>query len=287
MEGFCQVLKSETNLTSLAVINCNLSKAALTHLTEAVKVNSALRTLNLSYNDLGVSGYQILATALKLNTSLRNLFLENTKAGDNGIIQLSQSVATKGLQRISLKYNDVTQLGIAALSIALRSNYSISEINIEECNDVNTSELDPILRRNYVITQSISYLIDNTFKSLSKKLQETKSLRTNSAPIPRSHTPPITPTQSRLVTNSNSANNTNSSGGGSGGSSNPPRYQSNLSMSTPEPSESPPVTRGRARGGTIDMSLLPSVMVFVLFLHSLLLLLSNHHDGAHQLFNNS
>ena len=231
MEVFCEQLTNENNLSSLAIINCSLSKIAIQQISDAIKLNKSLKTLNLSYNDIGTTGYLALVEGIKNNNSLNELFLENTNSGDNGVIILSQGIQhSKNLRKISLKYNEITHLGIAALTLLLKENYYINEIHIEECNHVNTADLDKILKLNKTISHSIQHIIDQAFTIINKKkLDKRKAERSNSQPIIEIKKKPlnaIAPNASRTNSEADVV-----------------------------------VTRGRARGGTIDMSLMPSALV--------------------------
>jgi len=53
-------------------------------LSDALKSNTTLTTLDLSHNSIGDSGAESLSDALKSNSTLTTLYLNNNSIGDSG-----------------------------------------------------------------------------------------------------------------------------------------------------------------------------------------------------------
>ncbi|KAG9060730.1 hypothetical protein KI688_008941 [Linnemannia hyalina] len=73
----------------------------LGQLSETLKTNSSLTTLNLERNSIGDNGAQALSEALKTNSTLTTLNLLRNSIGDNGAQALSEALKTNSTLTIS------------------------------------------------------------------------------------------------------------------------------------------------------------------------------------------
>ncbi|KAF9136205.1 hypothetical protein BGX30_011300, partial [Mortierella sp. GBA39] len=92
VQALSEALKINSTLTTLDLGNLNtldrgdnwIGDNGTQALSEALKSNSTLTTLNLSNNSIGDNGAQALSEALKINSTLTTLDLQNNSIGSNG-----------------------------------------------------------------------------------------------------------------------------------------------------------------------------------------------------------
>ncbi|KFH71343.1 hypothetical protein MVEG_01643 [Podila verticillata NRRL 6337] len=77
-------------------------------LSEALKINSTLTTLNLRSNFIGDDGAQALAEALKTNSTLSVLDLSDNSIGNYGVQALSEALKTNSTIAVEY-YNAATR----------------------------------------------------------------------------------------------------------------------------------------------------------------------------------
>ena len=69
----------------------------LNSLSQALKVNTSLTSLDLCWNCIGYEGAHSLSEALRVNTSLTSLDLRFNSIGDEGANSLSEALRVKHL----------------------------------------------------------------------------------------------------------------------------------------------------------------------------------------------
>ncbi|XP_048011234.1 NACHT, LRR and PYD domains-containing protein 3-like isoform X3 [Megalobrama amblycephala] len=151
-------------LEKLTLWNCNITDEGCAALASALRSNSHLRELDLTENKLGCRGLTLLsdglkdphskleklklydcgitaeggaalATTLRSNSHLRELDLTWNKIGGGGLILLSDGLDPHcKLEKLMLRYCNITTVGCAALASALRSNSHLRELDLSGNN---------------------------------------------------------------------------------------------------------------------------------------------------------
>ena len=101
---------------------------------DALQTNSTLTHLDLSSNDILGSGAKAICKALQSNHVMTHLSLGGNNIGDSGAEALAgalQSPATQ-LSYLHLEGCQISSLGVEALARALRTNCSLTELNLRE-----------------------------------------------------------------------------------------------------------------------------------------------------------
>ncbi|XP_067040240.1 NLR family CARD domain-containing protein 3-like isoform X2 [Acropora muricata] len=100
-------------------------------LAQALRVNTSLSLLNLSFNFIGVAGAISLARALRVNTSLSSLDLSRNSVGDEGASSLAEALKVNtSVSSLNLGNNSIGDEGANSLAQALRVNSSLSSLNL-------------------------------------------------------------------------------------------------------------------------------------------------------------
>jgi hypothetical protein len=99
-------------------------------LADALKVNSTITSINLSYNNVDVDGAKALADALKVNSTITSIDLSDNNVGDDGAKALADAIKVNStITSINLRYSDVGDDGAKALADALKVNSIITSID--------------------------------------------------------------------------------------------------------------------------------------------------------------
>ncbi|KAI9325419.1 hypothetical protein DFJ73DRAFT_913631 [Zopfochytrium polystomum] len=105
----------------------------------ALRANSTLQSIGLSWNAIGQEGAKALADALRTNTSLKSINLSSNSIGDEGGKALADALTVNStLQSIDLSWNGIGQEGAKALAFALRTNTSLKIV------DLRLNEMGPV-----------------------------------------------------------------------------------------------------------------------------------------------
>ena len=128
-----KALKVNSSLTNLNLSwNCITDSGAST-LSQALKTNSTLTILDLSSNRIGESGVACLSGALKVNSTLASLRLGNNDLSDPGAASLSEALKVNStLVSLDLSSNKISDPGAVSLSRALAANASLTDLNLRD-----------------------------------------------------------------------------------------------------------------------------------------------------------
>ena len=100
-------------------------------LSEGITNTKTLRGLYISNNNIGPSGTTAIANALTNNTSLEGLDISGNKLGDHGAELLSEGITkTKTLELLDISCNHIGPPGTTAIANALTNNTSLEELNM-------------------------------------------------------------------------------------------------------------------------------------------------------------
>lgn len=111
-------LKVNTSLKSLNLSSCNLGVSGMVSICEALKTNSTLETLSLYRNIFDVDGARALGTALKTNTSLRFLDVGHNRIRMTGLKSIVEGILANPASKVSelsIKWNFINDEGMTYL----------------------------------------------------------------------------------------------------------------------------------------------------------------------------
>ena len=129
MVEFSNMIAENTGLRELG-ISCKLTVEDIENLSLALRENNTLQEIDLS-NVTG-KGAIALVDALKINTSIRSVDLSYNKIGDEGAIALADALKiNKSIRSLNLsQHNHITDVGARALLDALKINTSIVTLDL-------------------------------------------------------------------------------------------------------------------------------------------------------------
>ncbi len=153
---------AENTLTEVDLSSCGLRNEEeaernekIRQLAAALETNTTLKTLKLSYNNIGDVGARLLADALLNNTALTNLNLFNNNIGPNGTKDIAGALEKNTtLTNLNLSSNNIGVDGAKYLAGALLKNtvLEILDLGINNIRDNGAKALADALETNTVLT---------------------------------------------------------------------------------------------------------------------------------------
>ena len=107
----------------------NIADPEAIKLADLLSKNTALKTLELSYNQIGPVGLEALAQSLK-NTSLKKINFAFNHLGDRGAKALAQVLNETQLAECCLADNQIGDQGVVLLSEALKVNSTLTKLDL-------------------------------------------------------------------------------------------------------------------------------------------------------------
>jgi len=168
-------------LTDLCLSNCELTKSSQATLLNLVSLSPNLRSLDLSYNDLGAHGCSHMVVWMTQNEreqfSLRSLELAHCNLGDEGLLRLvpvlgaltyvgvrGNNITSAGLEAVmnsnqmiqlktmNLADNQIGELGVHALTERFQQEHKRSLWNAKQL----TSTIDTVILTNNQISNALA-----------------------------------------------------------------------------------------------------------------------------------
>ena len=128
-----QVLKANSSLTSLDLSGNAIRQSGASCLSDALIANSSLTSLCLSGNEIGDDGASCLSQALIANSSLTTLDLSRCSISQSGASCLSHALeANSSLRYFDLSQNSIGENGAACLTQALKANCCLTNVDLSE-----------------------------------------------------------------------------------------------------------------------------------------------------------
>ena len=103
------------------------------YLAHALKIHSSLTHVNLNYNDLKVSGAQLVSEMILKNHCITHLELTGNSIRDEGAIMIASALSKSSLRYLNLSANRIQCEGAQAIAEALGSNSCLLNLEIR-CN---------------------------------------------------------------------------------------------------------------------------------------------------------
>ena len=128
----CEELISDHKVAHLDLTGNDIRADGAAAIGRLLARNSALRSLNLEWNMVGVRGGVItIASALKANRSLKELDLRNNRIAPDGATLLGEMLRYNNtLTHLDLRWNELGTVGGQAIVDALKYNESLIECKI-------------------------------------------------------------------------------------------------------------------------------------------------------------
>ncbi|KAL0239473.1 hypothetical protein GEMRC1_009581 [Eukaryota sp. GEM-RC1] len=125
-------IKINHSLTSLDISLCKLSDDNCKQIVVALQLTSSrLVTLSLASNSIGNEGVAALADSLKGNTSISELCLGGNCIGNEGAIALAEMMKeNSSITTITLGSNSIGKAGVESLADALLMNSTVTSIKL-------------------------------------------------------------------------------------------------------------------------------------------------------------
>ena len=128
-----QVLKANSSLTSLDLSGNAIRQSGASCLSDALIANSSLTSLCLSGNEIGDIGASCLSQALIANSSLTTLDLSRCSISQSGASCLSHALEdNSSLRYFDLSRNSIGEDGAACLTQALKANCCLTNLDLSE-----------------------------------------------------------------------------------------------------------------------------------------------------------
>ncbi|MFY9590228.1 hypothetical protein [Rickettsia endosymbiont of Halotydeus destructor] len=130
-EGFIEQANSLRDGATTLNLPCKeIGDAETKHIAEALKTNTTLTELNLSYNKIGDEGAIAIGDGFN-DMALTSLNLENNYIGDEGAIAIGRGLKNNTiLTSLNLHYNQIGYEGAIAIGEGLKSNMALNSLNL-------------------------------------------------------------------------------------------------------------------------------------------------------------
>ncbi|KAG0051211.1 hypothetical protein BGZ83_003996 [Gryganskiella cystojenkinii] len=184
LQVLSEELKTDSILTTLNMQGNSISDNGARTLAKALKTNMTLTTLNLQGNSINDSGAQALAKALKTNITLTALNLQGNSINDNGAQALATALKTnRALTTLDLWENSISDNGAQALAEALMANSTLTSLNLckNSVGNNGVKVLAEALKTNSTLISldvSVNSISNNGAQALAEALKTNSTLTT-------------------------------------------------------------------------------------------------------------
>ncbi|XP_064644382.1 leucine-rich repeat-containing protein 74B-like isoform X2 [Lineus longissimus] len=172
----------ESEIKDLSLSDNNIGQIGAGAIAECLAQNRTLVRLNLSSNDLGNDEAHFISTALKVNRDLDELDLSKNSFGDDSCSALGSAIGiNEGLRTIDLSWNKIRMKGTAALVKGLLRNDTLRCLKLSGNGVANegAKSIAQVIRRNATITEldiCENRIFDSGLLDMSKALKFNKDL---------------------------------------------------------------------------------------------------------------
>ncbi|KAG0443723.1 hypothetical protein HPB47_014599 [Ixodes persulcatus] len=157
-----KAIRITSRLTDVHLSKNGMKGGATIELIKALEI-SAVKSLSIEFNMVGITGGQRFAELLKKNKTLSRVSLYNTKLKDKGAVAIAGALATNDtLQHLNMGGNSIGLTGAKALASSLEANSSLLTLNLRN-NNLGTCgaiSLADVLPRNRTLQEL--YLCKNS-----------------------------------------------------------------------------------------------------------------------------
>ena len=182
MDVLAEVIRVNNEVLESLILEGNpIGNNGAESIAEALMSNTTLRTLGIYFKkprsrreiSIRAAGAAHLARALKVNTALLSLDLNGNKIGDKGAMELAKALrANSTLESLDLRYNGIRDRGAAALANSIKENdaTALTDLMLDgnSLGDDGTYAIFDSLRRNNTI-QKITLPLTNMGRPYSRR----------------------------------------------------------------------------------------------------------------------
>ena len=146
VKNICDFMKTNTTITRLIMWGNFIGNEGAQYVSDMLLVNRTLRILCIMGSKIGPEGFEHISRALSVNSTLHTIFLGNDQnVGDDHVRRLCPGLAVnRGLEVLDLGGCGVTNRGLEPIEIALRTNYHLKSIRLNQpMNDEDYIKLGP------------------------------------------------------------------------------------------------------------------------------------------------
>ena len=148
ISAVANVLTYNTALTKLNLSGTNLKRQACESLGRMLKVNTTLKTLDISHNNFDTKGIRaLLDSGLQYNRGLRKLSISNNGISLTGAIVLAKFMETNNtIEELDVSSNNFNSEGIIAFMRMLLINKTLTNVNFNNISTFNNDAVKSMSR---------------------------------------------------------------------------------------------------------------------------------------------
>ncbi|KJE97224.1 hypothetical protein CAOG_07665 [Capsaspora owczarzaki ATCC 30864] len=130
-QALAEALKVNTTLTELRLSYCQIGEAGARAIAEALRVTTTLTLLRLNVNGIGSAGVRTIAEALKVNKTVTVLNLSENQIGDIGAQVIADALKVNTtLKYLVLSANQIGAAGAHAIAELLKVNTQMGWLSL-------------------------------------------------------------------------------------------------------------------------------------------------------------
>jgi hypothetical protein len=173
-------LFAECRVRRLGLRTCSLGDneaSGATELAAALRLNTTLASLDLSWNFMGDDGGRVIADLLRCNGTLTSLALSFNNLGEAGGRELAEALRVNAtLTSLDLSHNNLREEGGWHLAQALRTNTTLVSLKLDynELEDEGGRAIAEALRCNTTLSSlglRVNLLGEETMRALSELMR--------------------------------------------------------------------------------------------------------------------
>ena len=128
----------QTNTQLISLILRNIIKHGMISIAEAIQVNTTLKNLDISGNNISDAGAAAISDSLTSNSSLAKLNISSNNITSEGAKKIAQAIQVNTiLKKLDISSNNISDAGVAAISDSLKRNSSLAKLNMSRNNIIS------------------------------------------------------------------------------------------------------------------------------------------------------
>lgn len=130
--SIAQSLALNSALKQLILRDNKIGPGGLDVLSEVLKINHGLTSLDLGSNPLGSASTALerLKDALAINKSLKELSFSSVGLSSEACVTLAEALPLSSLSRLDLTFNPIDVAGMMAIAASLKANSTITDVEV-------------------------------------------------------------------------------------------------------------------------------------------------------------
>ena len=124
----------KNTMKTFTLVSCGISEFGAESLAKFLSINTSLRKLDISCNNIGDNGISYIAAALQSNTTVEELPAVSCGISAVGAALLARSLSTNtSLRKLDISHNNIGDNGISHIAAALQSITTVEEFHVVSC----------------------------------------------------------------------------------------------------------------------------------------------------------